>query len=433
MYYVVGHPIKNPADFYGRFSQVTRFFEIVAGQQTQSASVLGLRRAGKTSFLHYVANPAVLARHIAKPDRYVLIYLDMSFIRSPAEFYQRLLNRLQAALGVQVRNGRNGAASPKAGMYDVEALLSRYPEKRFVLLLDEFDQLQAGEFDQSFLVELRALSGGLEYELACVTASFWDLYRLGTTLGLPPTSPFYNIFYPTPFYLAGFDTADAEALIRTPAARAGIPLHDEEVMTIWRLAGSLPFFLQATAARWLEEKKRTAALPDAAEMESQLVSVLAPYFAQWRRHLNPLEWDVLMRVAGVTADPGDRSWASFEAQEALRRLSAYGLITQNGGATAVNGALFTAWLHRQTAPPFAEFAPVTEAPKMDPAALRQALVDHFNLEELRTLCFDLDVDFDRLPGQGKDAKARDLVIYWQNRNGLARLVAAVRLARGPVI
>ena len=50
MSYIVGHPIKHPADFYGRHEEVARLFEIIGGRQAQSVSVLGLRRVGKTSF-----------------------------------------------------------------------------------------------------------------------------------------------------------------------------------------------------------------------------------------------------------------------------------------------------------------------------------------------------------------------------------------------
>ena len=38
--------------------------------------------------------------------------------------------------------------------------------------------------------------------------------------------------------------------------------------------------------------------------------------------------------------------------------------------------------------------------------LRLKIVEHFDDEELRTLCFDTDVDYDNLRGQGKEAKAR---------------------------
>jgi hypothetical protein len=74
--------------------------------------------------------------------------------------------------------------------------------------------------------------------------------------------------------------------------------------------------------------------------------------------------------------------------------------------------------------------PTQAAP--EPAHLTQLvrLLDrHFNLNELRTLCFELRVDYDNLPGATKVVKARELVAYFaQPGHDVAQLVqACVRL------
>ena len=61
---------------------------------------------------------------------------------------------------------------------------------------------------------------------------------------------------------------------------------------------------------------------------------------------------------------------------------------------------------------------------MDLPQLRDLIVAHFNDNELRDLCFDLGVDYESLPGEGKAARARELVAYFQRRNRLAELEAA---------
>jgi hypothetical protein len=61
------------------------------------------------------------------------------------------------------------------------------------------------------------------------------------------------------------------------------------------------------------------------------------------------------------------------------------------------------------------------------------LREHFSLEELRTLCFDLDVDYESLPGEGKEAKARELVLYQQRLEKLDQLAEAIRRVRGNVV
>jgi len=56
--------------------------------------------------------------------------------------------------------------------------------------------------------------------------------------------------------------------------------------------------------------------------------------------------------------------------------------------------------------------------------MRHVLSRFFNEEELRTLCFDLGLDYDELPGDGKTAKARELAAYFERRSEEHLLVAA---------
>ena len=55
--------------------------------------------------------------------------------------------------------------------------------------------------------------------------------------------------------------------------------------------------------------------------------------------------------------------------------------------------------------------------------LRQQINDHFDLEELRTLSFDLGAHYDDLRGEGRANKARELIAYLQRRGRIAELVA----------
>lgn len=54
--------------------------------------------------------------------------------------------------------------------------------------------------------------------------------------------------------------------------------------------------------------------------------------------------------------------------------------------------------------------------------LRQILTDRFSEEELRTVCFDLGLDYDDLPAQGKAGKARELVAYSERSGHIAELI-----------
>jgi hypothetical protein len=58
------------------------------------------------------------------------------------------------------------------------------------------------------------------------------------------------------------------------------------------------------------------------------------------------------------------------------------------------------------------------------ASLRVEMVNHFNESELRNLSFDLQINYDALPGSGTDNKCRELILYCLHRGRLAELLSA---------
>jgi hypothetical protein len=69
------------------------------------------------------------------------------------------------------------------------------------------------------------------------------------------------------------------------------------------------------------------------------------------------------------------------------------------------------------------------APSPEATRLHRILSDRMDLEELRTLCFDLGVSYDSLRGEGLAGKARQLVLFLQKRKALPRLVEWLRRER----
>lgn len=67
--------------------------------------------------------------------------------------------------------------------------------------------------------------------------------------------------------------------------------------------------------------------------------------------------------------------------------------------------------------------------KLQANPLFQALMEAFDLEELRTLCFDLVIDYDSLRGEGKEAKARELILFAQRHQKTPQLVAKIGESR----
>lgn len=65
--------------------------------------------------------------------------------------------------------------------------------------------------------------------------------------------------------------------------------------------------------------------------------------------------------------------------------------------------------------------------------LHELLNAHFDQEELRTLCFNLGVDFDSLRGEGKTSKVRELLLVLNRKNRLSELMIEISKARPLVL
>lgn len=68
-----------------------------------------------------------------------------------------------------------------------------------------------------------------------------------------------------------------------------------------------------------------------------------------------------------------------------------------------------------------------------PSILREILITRFDEQDLKDLCFELRVDYDSLRGEGKAAKARELIIYLDNRGRIADLIRLGKNARSNVL
>jgi hypothetical protein len=63
------------------------------------------------------------------------------------------------------------------------------------------------------------------------------------------------------------------------------------------------------------------------------------------------------------------------------------------------------------------------------ARVRELIAERFDDEELRTLCYDLDVDYDSLAAAGKGGKARELIAYLDRYQRVEELVVLGRRQR----
>ncbi len=65
--------------------------------------------------------------------------------------------------------------------------------------------------------------------------------------------------------------------------------------------------------------------------------------------------------------------------------------------------------------------------------LMRILNSAFTLDEIRTLCFELDVDFENLSGDTKAAKARELILWGKRSNALQLIQDTIKSGRPDVV
>ncbi|MFK7800937.1 MAG: hypothetical protein AB8G95_04845 [Anaerolineae bacterium] len=71
----------------------------------------------------------------------------------------------------------------------------------------------------------------------------------------------------------------------------------------------------------------------------------------------------------------------------------------------------------------------SKLPSENKQNLRLALDASFNVDELKTLCVDLDIDYENLAGEGKEGKIRELIELLDRMDRISDLIAACAVVR----
>src|SRR5262245_24899332 len=84
--------IKDPAEFFGRTREVAKIFSRIGASRPQSIAVVGDRRIGKSSLLHYINHPEVRKRYLDRWESYTFAFIDLQQKRrlTVAEFFGEL-------------------------------------------------------------------------------------------------------------------------------------------------------------------------------------------------------------------------------------------------------------------------------------------------------------------------------------------------------
>lgn len=170
----------------------------------------------------------------------------------------------------------------------------------------------------------------------------------------------------------------------------------------------------------------------------------------WKRHVGGSVTNVGLSADGrrIVAGTRDGGIFIFDEDRVLHQARA-GKIVRDVAISA-NGEWVTAGsedgvvygFHLPPTPPLPEEFATETTDESPPEAktgtddhslatkLYQILYNRFNLEEVRTLCFYLNVEFDDLRGEGRAAKIRELVRLMQRWDQLDRLRTAIQQLRG---
>ncbi len=190
--FVVGPPITEPHQFFGREYIVKRIFELWKYTPLQHISIVGLKRSGKTSLLHYLRHIIDTPREKLRPGQrndwlppgYQWVFVDF---QDPRMCYQEsLLRHILIELDMPVPE--------TCDLVNFMEIIEHYLEIPSVILLDEINAgLASPDLDDQFWWGLRSLgsnhAGG---KIGFLLTSHQPPEEMLVNDNKP--SPFFNIF-----------------------------------------------------------------------------------------------------------------------------------------------------------------------------------------------------------------------------------------------
>lgn len=345
--YIVGHPIDNPECFYGCQNQVDRFFEFLNGPQAQSLQVIGIRRAGKTSFLKYISHPKIIRENVKSFKNTVVAYVDLqNEVKLPSDFYVSVAEAIKETLPGKVCSQVPNHFSMKRS-FDRWMNSLKLVNQRLIILLDEIEILHAkSTFDVDFFTGLRSLVGG---HFAWVTTSFRDFYRVSQKMGADEkSSPFFNVFHPTPIVLGQFNRSDAITLIKEPVKECGLIFSNEVIEAILSLTGRLPYFIQAASEKWVSKLHSGWSVQNIRQyVKQQMLREMSRHFDCYWSIFNSKEkyWLQLISSEGFH----DENISELrDTDEAFDDLFRYGLLTSDDDGVHITNEIFAEWVKRES-------------------------------------------------------------------------------------
>lgn len=354
--FIYGVPVDTK-QFIGRSNEISRIFDQLSSHARGSVAIIGERRIGKTSLLHYVSAPEVIKRwHLDDEMQSIFIYQDCGAIApfTITCFWQTILKRLHRTLKRKKLSSDLLEAvqellnEDEITTLDIEFLLDDLHEAGLllILMLDEFEWCVRTDpeneaITRDLLAGLRALINHVPRALSFVVATRQSLDEVCREVRFMG-SPFYNNFVFV--HLHPFSREETEALFEQKLADTGIIFSQAEKDYVYSLGGTHPLLLQAAAALVFESKtsdiEKTKDFAAVRESFSRAVRHQFEDLWQWSQ---PREREILTQLAhGNDEEAITRleAWAD-ERERLLRR----GLIFKSEeGTYRLFSSAFWEWL-----------------------------------------------------------------------------------------
>jgi hypothetical protein len=231
--------IRRAEEFHGREAETNQILGLL--RNSQSVSIIGARRIGKSSLLLHLCRPPVRQAFNLAPPQVLFVPVDCQELGGspPEEVYEALLTSL---LDAAEDAGVSAGQLARPGTYrSLDRALHTVHQAGVgvVVLLDEFELLAANErLTPYFFARLRGLT--TKYGLAYITASQRPLFAITADEQIL-SSPFFNIFVTLPLGL--FSEEEARQLLLKRLEGTGVAFSVELCNYLLFLVGPHPFFL----------------------------------------------------------------------------------------------------------------------------------------------------------------------------------------------
>jgi hypothetical protein len=307
-------PVRG-SNFFGRGDLLTKIFEYInAGE---SVSLVGERRAGKTSILLCVLDQQ--QQRLCQPNQHILAFLDFLGLsdHTEAEIWITLLGTLveeMAHVGLKTESVTEAIEQLRSGSLIQPTLLALFRSLadegvRVTLLFDEFEATaqRKNPVDLSFYKILRNLAIDGKTRLSYVIATRQELSEVERSIEQRFTalsSPLFNIFHQ--LVVTPFSEDEAREMVSGLLQSAALDLATK--LSFWlqrnllfKLSGFHPFFLQIACYQLFEH----CVLPDGTfsdripedEIASAFLREASSYFSYYWEVATDAEREVMRRLA----------------------------------------------------------------------------------------------------------------------------------------